>query len=64
MEHLALQNPELPEGALTYVSRTRSSGGGWAVFIDVSRGGLVAVRRLDFFLRTLLGRVHLRPAEK
>ena len=64
MENLAAHNPELPDGALTFVSRTRSSGGGWAVFVDVSRQGLAYLRRRGFELQTLLEAVLLRPAEK
>ena len=40
MALLLRQNPGLPSGALLFVSRVKSSGGGWSIFVDVDRRGL------------------------
>ena len=63
MEVLWDQNPGLPNGAITYVSRSRGNGGGWTVFVDVSRQGMIFLGRSGFTLQALLETVHLRPAE-
>ena len=63
MEVLWDQNPGLPNGAITFVSRARSSGGGYTVFVDVSRQGMIFLRGSGFTLQALLETVHLRPAE-
>ena len=41
---LLRQNHELPSGVLLFVSRVRSSGGGWSIFVDVDRCGLGYLR--------------------
>ena len=64
MENLTANNPEFPDGALTFVSRTRRSGRGEAVFVDVNRQGLAIHRRYGFELQTLIEAVLLRPAEE
>ena len=46
MALLLRQNPGLPSGALLFVSRVRSSGGGWSIFVDVDRRGLGYLRCL------------------
>jgi hypothetical protein len=63
MEVLWDQNPGLPSGAITYVSRSRGNGGGWTVFVDVSRQGMIFLGRSGFILQALLETVRLRPAE-
>ena len=44
MALLLRQNPGLPSGALLFVSRVRSSGGGLSIFVDVDRRGLGYLR--------------------
>ena len=64
MALLLRQNPGLPSGALLFVSRVRSSGGGWSIFVDVDRRGLGYLRGRGNMLSALMEMVHLRPAEK
>ena len=64
MALLLRQNPGLPSGALLFVSRVRSSGGGWSIFVDVDRRGLGYLRGRGNKLSALMEMVHLRPAEK
>ena len=59
---LLRQNPRLPSGALLFVSRARSSGGGWSIF--VYRRGLGYLRGRGNKLSALMEMVHLRPADK
>ena len=63
IEVLHAQNPGLPVGAITFVSRVRGRGGGLTVFVDVSRQGLSFLRRSSFVLQALIEAVTLRPAE-
>ena len=60
---LLRQNPGLPSGALMFVSRVRSSGGGWSIFVDVDRSGLGYLRGRGNTLSTFMEMVHLRPVE-
>ena len=64
MALLLRQNPGLPSGALLFVSRVRSSGGGWSIFVDVNRRGLGYLRGRGNKLSALMEMVHLRPVEK
>ena len=64
MALLLRQNPGLPSGALLFVSRVRSSGGGRSIFVDVDRRGLGYLRGRGNMLSALMEMVHLRPAEK
>ena len=64
MALLLRQNPGLSSGALLFVSRVRSSGGGWSIFVDVDRRGLGYLRGRGNKLSALMEMVHPRPAEK
>ena len=61
---LELKNPELPSGALTFVSRTRNSGGGWTVLVDVDRSCFHFLKSQNNKLSVLIEMVCLRPAKK
>ena len=63
MALLLFQNPGLSSGALSFVSRVRSSGGGWSIFVDVDRSGPGYLRGRGNKLFALMEMVHLRPVE-
>ena len=64
MALLLRQNPGFPSGALLFVSRVRSSGGGSSIFVDVDRRGLGYLMGRGNKLSALMEMVHLRPAEE
>ena len=56
--------PQASLWGLLFVSRVRSSGGGWSIFVDVDRHGLGYLRGSRNKLYASMEMVHLRPAEK